>query len=209
MIEVFNIKVESNVFLDKVQLPALGIHHITIYHTHWKYLTSIFLYNNTLTVAMQVQSSTFISLKSCSNWNLQGNTCYYSLLQVRQKPPVPDFCTHGLLHCSSLASRNWYLAHALTLQVGSNIISFAFAAGKLVCESSQVLPVCVIYGCVIYGYVMNTQCWELNLVQELITINLGIEHSSCKVSIILVKWWVSPLIICEPFMCLFVCLFFT
>ena len=33
---------------------------------------------------------------------------------------------------------------------------------------------------------MNTQFWELNLVQKLITIILGIEHSNYKVSIILV-----------------------
>ena len=58
MIGVFNTKDDSDEFLDKDQLPALGIHHVTIHHTHWKYLTSIFLYNNTLTVAMQVQSST-------------------------------------------------------------------------------------------------------------------------------------------------------
>ena len=36
--------------------------------------------------------------------------------------------------------------------------------------------------CYIYGYVLNTQCWELNLVQKLII--LGIEHSTNKVGII-------------------------
>ena len=38
----------------------------------------------------------------------------------------------------------------------------------------------------VYGYVMNIQCWGLNLVQNLITIILGIAHSNHKVSIILV-----------------------
>ena len=33
---------------------------------------------------------------------------------------------------------------------------------------------------------MNTQFWELNLVQKLITIILGIEYPNYKVSIILV-----------------------
>ena len=37
--------------------------------------------------------------------------------------------------------------------------------------------------CVIYDYVVNNQCWELNLVQKLMTIILGVEHSSHKVSI--------------------------
>ena len=44
-------------FLDKVLLPALGIHWRTINHTHWKCLTSIFLYNRTLTVAMKSSKS--------------------------------------------------------------------------------------------------------------------------------------------------------
>ena len=48
-------------------------------------------------------------------------------------------------------------------------------------DGSQVPPVYVIY-----GYVMNIQCWELNLVQNLITIILGIANSNHKVSIILV-----------------------
>lgn len=38
--------------------------------------------------------------------------------------------------------------------------------------------------CYIYGYVLNTQCWELNLVQKLMTIILGIEHTTNKVGII-------------------------
>ena len=64
------------------------IHCITIYHPHWKYLTSIFLYNSTLTVAMKSCKSgaqPIISLMGCSKWNLQGKTWYYSLLYVRHK----------------------------------------------------------------------------------------------------------------------------
>ena len=38
--------------------------------------------------------------------------------------------------------------------------------------------------CYIYGYVLNTQCWELNFVQKLMTIILGIEHTTNKVGII-------------------------
>ena len=41
--------------------------------------------------------------------------------------------------------------------------------------------------CVIYGYVAINRCWELNSVQKLMTIILGIEHSSHKVIIILVS----------------------
>ena len=67
---VFNTKNDSNEFLDKVQLPALGIHCITIYHTKWKYLTSIFLYNSTLTVAMK-------SSKSGAQPNTSLRTCCY------------------------------------------------------------------------------------------------------------------------------------
>ena len=80
--------IDSNDFLDKVQLPALGIHRVTIYHTHWKYLTSIFLYNSTLTVAKKSNKSgalPIISLISCSNWNLQERTWYYSLFHVKHK----------------------------------------------------------------------------------------------------------------------------
>ena len=48
-------------------------------------------------------------------------------------------------------------------------------------DGSQVPPECVIY-----GYVVNNQSWELNLVQKLMTTILGVEHPSHKVSIILV-----------------------
>ena len=35
--------------------------------------------------------------------------------------------------------------------------------------------------CDLHGYVMNTQYWELKLVQKLMTIILGTEHSNHKV----------------------------
>ena len=42
MTGVFTRKDISHELLDKAQLLALGIHHITIYIRHWRYLTFIF-----------------------------------------------------------------------------------------------------------------------------------------------------------------------
>ena len=112
------------------------IHCITIYHPHWKYLTSIFLYNSTLTVAMKSCKSgaqPIISLMGCSKWNLQGKTRYYSLLHVRHKSQQFQVSIH-MGFCTVHRSR---LAYALTLQVDSNIISIAFAAGRLVCDATH------------------------------------------------------------------------
>ena len=48
-------------------------------------------------------------------------------------------------------------------------------------DGSQVPPVCVTY-----GHIMHTRWRELNLVQKVMTIILGIGHSTRKVSVILV-----------------------
>ena len=48
-----NTKDDSHELLDKVQLSEVVIHYITIYHTHWRYLTSISLYHSTLMVALK------------------------------------------------------------------------------------------------------------------------------------------------------------
>ena len=102
-------------FLDKVLLPALGIHGITINHTHWKCLTSIFLYNRTLTVAMKSSKSgaqPIISLISYCSWNLQGRIKSYFLLHERHKNQQFQFsvqigfCT---VHQSCLEIDIWYM----------------------------------------------------------------------------------------------------
>ena len=91
------------------------IHYITLYHPHWKYVTSIFLYNSTLTVAMKSCKSgaqPIISLMGCSKWNLQGKTWYYSLLYVRNKSKQfqvsvhMGFCT---VNRSRLETYIWYM----------------------------------------------------------------------------------------------------
>ena len=121
--ECSNTKDDIHEFLDKVQNPALGIHYITIHHTHWRYLTSI-------------SAQRFISVISYSSWNLQA--LVLSLVTCKRwRPAVPGFCTHRLLYCSSISSRNWYLAHALVLQVGRNIIGFAIAAEMFVCDGTH------------------------------------------------------------------------
>ena len=51
-IGVFNTTDDSHEFLDKIQLPALGIYHLTIYHTHRRHLTSSSYATGTVTVAM-------------------------------------------------------------------------------------------------------------------------------------------------------------
>ena len=78
----------------------------------------------------------FISIISYSNRNLQALVLFLVTCK-RWRPAVPGFCTHRLLYCSSISSRNWYLAHALALQVGSNIIGFAIAAGMFVCDGTH------------------------------------------------------------------------
>ena len=104
------------------------------------YLPSCIAY--LLTVAMKSSKSRaqpIISLISCSNWNSQAKTYLRVLFLVTcktWKPAVPGLCIHRLLHCSSVFSRNWYLVQALTLQVGSTLISFAFAAGMLVFDAA-------------------------------------------------------------------------
>ena len=68
-IGVFNTTDDSHEFLDKIQLPGLGIHHLTIYHTHWRHLTSSSYATGTVTVAMASSKSgalTSISLISYS-----------------------------------------------------------------------------------------------------------------------------------------------
>ena len=102
-------------FLDKVLLPALGIHWRTINHTHWKCLTSIFLYNRTLTVAMKSSKSgaqPIISLISYCSWNLQGRIKSYFLLHERHKNQQFQFsvqigfCT---VHQSCLEIDIWHM----------------------------------------------------------------------------------------------------
>ena len=91
------------------------IHYITLYHPHWKYVTSIFLYNSILTVAMKSCKSgaqPIIFLMGFSKWNLQGKTWYYSLLYVRNKSEQfqvsvhMGFCT---VHRSRLETYIWHM----------------------------------------------------------------------------------------------------
>ena len=102
-------------FLDKVLLPALGIHRITINHTHWKCLTSIFLYNRTLTVAMKSSKSgaqPIISLISYCSWNLQGRIKSYFLLHERHKNQQFQISVHigfCTVHQSCLEIDIWHM----------------------------------------------------------------------------------------------------
>ena len=133
--ECSNTKDDIHECLDKVQHPALGIQYITIHHTHWRYLTSIYLCKNRKKERKSVVQR-FISVISCCSGNLQALVLFLVTCK-RWRPAVPGFCTHRLLYCSSISSRNWYLAHALALQVGSNIIGFAIAAGMFVCDGTH------------------------------------------------------------------------
>ena len=102
-------------FLGKVLLPALGIHRITIKHTHWKCLTSIFLYNRTLTVAMKSSKSgaqPIISLISYCSWNLQGRIKSYFLLHERHKNQQFQISVHigfCTVHQSCLEIDIWHM----------------------------------------------------------------------------------------------------
>ena len=69
-IGVLNTTDDSHEFLDKIQLPALGIHHLTIYHTHWRHLTSSSFATGSVTVVAMASSKSgalpSMSLISCS-----------------------------------------------------------------------------------------------------------------------------------------------
>ena len=81
-IGVFNTTDDSHEFF----FPALGTHHLTTYHTHWRHLTSSSFETGTVTVAMASSKSgalPSISLISCkikvnwkkiSTWNFEWRT---------------------------------------------------------------------------------------------------------------------------------------
>ena len=93
-IGVLNTKDDSHKFLDKVQLSVFGIHHITIYITH---IGDSWIPSSSTTIHSQwpwnQATQPIISLISCSDWNLQGKTWYYSLCQQLQISAQTDFCT--------------------------------------------------------------------------------------------------------------------
>ena len=98
----------------------------------------------------------FISIISYSNRNLQALVLFLVTCK-RWRPAVPGFCTHRLLYCSSISSRNWYLAHALALQVGSNIIGFAIAAGMFVYDGTHSTYNYFILFLIQYFHVLSTK----------------------------------------------------
>ena len=106
-IGVFNTKDNSLEFLGKIQLPASINCNITIYHTLWRYLTSIFLHNSTLTEATksiksQVRSSTFHSFDELLQLkSSREDLVLFFVTSKTYRLAVPGFCKRRLLRCSS------------------------------------------------------------------------------------------------------------
>lgn len=70
-IRVFNTSDDGHEFqfLDKIQLSALGIHHLTMYHTHWRHLNSSSYATGTVAVVVASSKSGVIIFFVCHFFN--------------------------------------------------------------------------------------------------------------------------------------------